>query len=147
MTIQVIVNGADQIGNELLQVPKELERTVLLRMSQAAYDEAQRGAGRHVRTGAMFQSLYNRSVPNGREVGHDTQRAPHAVFVQFGTRPHVIEPSKKKALRWAVGGRFQFATRVNHPGYRGDAYMVRAADEAVRQFATIVDAAWKESIK
>jgi hypothetical protein len=34
---------------------------------------------------------------------------------------------------------------VNHPGYRGDAYLARAADDAVRQFAAIVDRALKES--
>ena len=64
-----------------------------------------RGAGRHFKTGALFRSLYNRSIPHGREVGHDPQAAPHALFVNFGTRAHRIYPKSKKALRWAAVAR------------------------------------------
>lgn len=145
MTIFVKFTGLSDVTGTLQRLPAEFEHQTILRMSQAAYDVAQVGAGRHNKTGALFQSLYNRSIPNGREVGHDTARAPHAVFVNLGTRPHEIRPSKKKALRWASGGGFFFAGKVNHPGYRGDAYLIEAATQAVRQFASIVDAAFKES--
>lgn len=143
-----IAGLTDAIGT-LRGLPPALERSTILRMSQIAYDAAQRGAGRHSKpggTGALFQSLYNRSRPNnGREVGHDPQRAPHAVFVNLGTRPHEIRPRNKKALRWAGSGVFHFAKVVKHPGYRGDAYMIEAATLAVREFRAIVDAAMKDT--
>jgi hypothetical protein len=144
---RVVVTGIQQTVRELQQLTPKLERSVLLDMSQIAYDSAQRSAGQHENTGstgALFQSLYNRQIPKGREVGHDPQRAPHAVFVQFGTRPHEIRPKTKKALRWARGGEFFFAKVVHHPGYIGDPYMVSAADDAIRQFAAIVDKRIKE---
>lgn len=145
MAIQVRVLGADTLAKELQALPVKLEASVLRQMSQIAYDRAQAGAGRHSKTGALFRSLYNRSIPHGREVGHDPQLAPHALFVNFGTKPHKIYPKNKKALRWAGGGAFHFAKFVNHPGYRGDNYMQAAADAAVVQFAAIVTAAIKES--
>jgi hypothetical protein len=144
MSLFVKFDGLSAATGTLQRLPASLEKTTILRMSQVAYDEAQRGAGRHNRTGALFQSLFNRAIPKGREIGHDGQRAPHAVFVQLGTRPHVILPNKKKALRWATGGKFFFAGKVNHPGYRGDAYLINAATLAVREFSNIVTAALKE---
>ncbi len=129
---------------DMQALPVKMEASVLRQMSQIAYDRAQEGAGRHSKTGALFRSLYNRSIPHGREVGHDPRLAPHALFVNFGTRPHKIYPKDKKALRWAGGGAFHFAKFVNHPGYIGDNYMQRAADDSIRQFRAIVDAATKE---
>lgn len=145
MSIQVRITGAETLLTDLQQLPLRLEASVIRQMSQIAYDSAQAGAGRHSKTGALFRSLYNRSIPKGREVGHDPQMAPHALFVNFGTKPHKIYPKNKKALRWAGGGAFHFAKFVNHPGYRGDNYMQAAADAAVVQFAAIVTAAIKES--
>lgn len=141
--ISVKVSGVETL--RLAEIAPAIERTVLLRMSQVAYDAMRAGSAAHNKTGALFQSVYNRSTgPERREVGHDPQRAPYAPFVIFGTRPHRIYPKSKKALRWAGGGSFKFAKFVNHPGYRGDNYMQRAADESIRQFRAIVDAATKE---
>ena len=139
MTLFVRFEGLSEATGTLRGLPENMEKTTLLRMSQVAFDEAQRGAGRHNKTGALFQSLYNRAIPKGREVGHDPSRAPHAVFVQLGTRPHEIRPKNKKALRWASGGKFFFAGKVNHPGYRGDAYLLTAETAAIRAFAAILD--------
>lgn len=145
MGIKVTIDGVEKLVGDVGRLMSALEKAVILRMSQVAYDSMQQGAGRHSKTGALFRSLYNRSIPHGREVGHDPRLAPHALFVNFGTRPHKIYPKDKKALRWAGGGAFHFAKFVNHPGYRGDNYMQRAADAAIVQFTAIVTAAIKES--
>jgi len=144
MTISIHVAGVNAVTTRLDAIPENLEREVIRQMSQIVYDNAQQGVRAHDRprslggTGALFQSLYNREVPGGREVGHDPQRAPHALFVHWGTRPHVIKPKNKKALRWAGGGGFVFAKSVKHPGYRGDPWLTQAADVAVREFDTVV---------
>ena len=141
----VRVEGVSALRVTLPQIPKEIERLTILRMSQIAYDSTQRGAGRHSKTGALFQSVYNRAIPGGRDVGHDLHRAPHALFVNFGTRPHIIRPKEKKALRWVMGNRFIFAKFVRHPGYKGDAYILDAAADAMAQFKQIVDQATKDA--
>jgi hypothetical protein len=145
--IEVTLKGANSLIKELRDLPEGIEEKVILGLSQVAYDSAQKGAGKHFKTGALFQSLYNRKVlGGGRAVGHDPARAPHALFVVFGTRPHVIKPKKRKALRWVGPNGFIFAKSVNHPGYRGDNYMLRARDDALGQFKAITDNALKRSL-
>ena len=138
-----------EFKNFIDEVPTTLRKKVLLRMSQVAYDYAKEGANRHFVTGALRQSLRNESAktaldPNRRRVYHDANRAPHAVFVNFGTRPHIIKPKTKKALRWVGPNGFIFAKEVKHPGYRGDAYMVRAATQAIKSMRKIVDDVMRE---
>ena len=139
---------------------RELDKRTVQKLAQFTFDESQKGAGRHNKTGALFQSLYNRPVTNGRAVGHDPQRANHAQYVLLGTKPHKIFPSKKKVLRWpkagfvgpltprGSGGKGRsgwiFAKVINHPGYIGDPYLFKAGDAALRNFAVFVDAAFKE---
>lgn len=51
----------------------------------------------------------------------------HAVlFVLNGTRPHLIRPRRKKALRFEVGGEVVFAKLVRHPGTRPNDFLGRA---------------------
>jgi hypothetical protein len=81
-------------------------------------------ADKHTKTGALVQSLNNSYSAGTYTIDHDLQRAPHAVFVHWGSRAHVIKPKARKALRWPAGGAFAFAKSVNHPGYRGDPYLI-----------------------
>lgn len=139
-----IPNNATTI-EEIRRMPANLERTTILRMSQIAYDQMQEGARPHSKKGDLFASIYNRAIPQGREVGHDPARAPHALFVVFGTKDHKVAPKDKKALRWASGGKFFFSKGHIVKGYRGDNYLQRAADESVRQMPAIIDKAIKEA--
>jgi len=42
--------------------------------------------------------------------------AEYAPYLEFGTRPHVIKPVRRKALRFIVNRKVVFAKRVKHPG-------------------------------
>jgi hypothetical protein len=53
----------------------------------------------------------------------------YATYVENGTRPHVIRPRRRKALKFKVGGRTVFATVVHHPGTKGVHFMARAVRE------------------
>jgi len=144
MATAIKIEGLDKVVVEIRALPDVTARRVILDMAQIAHEGLLDGAGRHNKTGALFQSVYNRQLaPATRQVGHDEQRAPHALFVLHGTKPHDIRPKDKKALRWTVGNRFVFAKFVKHPGYRGDNYLDRAADDAIRQFPALVDRAIK----
>lgn len=59
-------------------------------------------------------------------IGSDVEYAP---YVNDGTRPHVIRPRTKKALRFKVGNQIVFATVVNHPGTRPNPFLDRALRE------------------
>mgnify|MGYP001005245243 CR=1 FL=1 len=96
--ITIQVGESSKLIQSLRSISDNTERLTILQMSQVAYDDMQAGAGRHNKTGALFRSVYNRSIPKGREVGHDPGQAPHAIFVVMGTRPHEIRPKNKKAV-------------------------------------------------
>lgn len=107
-------------------------------LAQRIYDLAETAADKHTKTGALRRSLYLRSVSGGYAIGHDLKMAPHAIFVHWGTRPHIIKPSKRKVLRWAAGGRFIFAKWARHPGYKGDPYLITSANQAVAEFPAML---------
>lgn len=142
--IQLNIDGLDAVRQQFARLVPQTQQQVLNGLAKVAFDSAQRQADTHTQTGALARSLFLK--PQGESawvIGHDLQHAPHALFVHWGTRPHVIRPKDRKALRWASGqGRgtqFLFARFVNHPGYKGDAWLVKAADDAVKQFAAIVN--------
>lgn len=133
MKISAKITGADGVRmtmKRLAQLPKR----ALAATAEDVEDYVESQAATHHKTGALVRSIYKRPIAGGWEVGHDLQHAPHAVFVHWGTRPHSIKPRRKKAMRWPAGGAFAFARRVQHPGYKGDAWMVRAAALAPQMF-------------
>lgn len=58
----------------------------------------------------------------------------HAVFVNEGTRPHVIR-AKGAALTFTIQGRRVFAKSVQHPGTEPNPFMNRARDKTLRRAA------------
>jgi hypothetical protein len=47
-----------------------------------------------------------------------------------GSRPHIIRPRRRKALRFISGGQVVFATRVQHPGSAPNRFLIKALDAA-----------------
>lgn len=147
MTFKIVVGGTDGVIRELENTSK-IPQQVVRDLAQFVFNRARAGAGRHIKTGALESSTYIRKIKDGLQVGHDANRAPHAVFVHFGTKPHAIKPKNRKILRWATAsGRFIFARQVNHPGYEGDPWLFRAVDEANSKFDEIATSAIKEASK
>jgi len=119
-----------------------------------------------VRKGVLKASIYAvRHGPLGFILG---ATAPHAIFMEKGTRPHIIEAKSGGVLRFTAGvgrpehfmrrgrwtgarrqtsGRFAgsggvvFAKRVHHPGTPPLPFLRPAAEEVVRLFPEF---AWEE---
>ena len=53
----------------------------------------------------------------------------YAPLVQDGTRPHIIRPRTRQALKFIVGGQVVFAKVVHHPGTRARPFLDRALAE------------------
>lgn len=47
----------------------------------------------------------------------------YAVYVEFGTPPHLIRPKNAKALHWKSGKKDVFAKVVHHPGTRPNPFI------------------------
>ena len=127
---------ANPIIQTLAEITAQISDLELRRLAQDVYDRAERGADAHTKTGALKQSLFLRPISKGWEIGHNLQHARHAIFVHWGTRPHIIERKNRLSLRWETRfpGTYAYAKRVHHPGYRGDPWLTRATTDAIAAF-------------
>lgn len=171
MRIDSKATGDREVRAELLRLGTMARQALDATAEEAeAYVEGQAGKHRSKGPGggALVRSIFKRRIPDGWEIGHDLQVAPHALWVHWGSKPHLIKPKLdsitsqvrahtrnghpvkaherqgKKMLRWANGGAFIFARVVKHPGYKGDAWLPRAADQAPRIFEQQLAARMKD---
>lgn len=140
MKVTIDLTGTDKVRAMLQRLGPALSNQALAETAVKVEDYIRAEAGKHLKTGALNSSIFKRRTTDGWEVGHDLQRAPHAVFVMFGTKAHLIKPKRKKILRWAGGGAFHFAKVVHHPGNKADDWLKRAAAIAPQIFASAVQA-------
>jgi hypothetical protein len=73
--------------------------------------------------------------------------AKYAHWVESGTRPHAIEPRRKKVLRFERNGEVFFRTRVFHPGTDPRPFMRTAQEQATPLFSRLVTAAATEAFR
>lgn len=69
-----------------------------------------------VDTGRLRQSIVVEETKGGFIIGTNVS---YAEYVELGTRPHIIRPVNKQALKFKIGGKTIFAKSVNHPGTQG----------------------------
>lgn len=118
----------------------QMLRTVGLRTVAYAKDDVAR------KTGTTARTIHLAHVSDTQVVVEAGGAAP---FLERGTRPHVIRPTSKKALRWpakgtptTLGGRvrashagkagsYAFAKLVRHPGTKPQPFLVPAAKKAL----------------
>jgi hypothetical protein len=137
MKLTISLSGTEAMRANLARLGAVLSANALAATAVDVEQYVENQAAKHHQTGALFRSVFKAKTPKGWDIGHDTQAAPHAVFVVDGTKPHIIRPKRaggKKTLRWAGGGVFAFAKQVHHPGYKGDDYIGRAAALAPAMF-------------
>jgi hypothetical protein len=139
MTIVAVkINHTDAIRQLMERIGSKGVSRALAATAEDVEDYAAKAAALHNKSGALVRSLETRKIsPQDFVVRHRAQHAPHAIFVHDGTRPHTISPKpggKNKMLRWPAAGGFVFAKQVNHPGYKGDKWMDRAAELAPKWF-------------
>lgn len=82
------------------------------------------------RTGTLRRSIQKLLFNNGFS-GKVFTDEKYSIYVEEGTRPHVIEPRVKKVLAFKVGGRLVFAKRVYHPGTRAYKFFERAFNTSI----------------
>lgn len=75
------------------------------------------------RTGYLRSSIgITRKGPLEYEIG---PTAPYAIFVERGTRPHIIRPKTAQVLHFFVDGEEVFTREVHHPGTRANPFVAR----------------------
>jgi hypothetical protein len=122
MEFQVQVSGLDQLVGKLKEAP-----SIAAPILQRALSASQAILAKHTvkgvvpwRTGFLTQS-FRAELTSGMLRWFPT--ASYAPYVEFGTKPHVIEPKDKKALYWP--GAAHPVRKVNHPGTPANDFMGR----------------------
>lgn len=102
---------------------------------------AGRGSGLKVReitvkTAAIASAIAPGSMKQAiRPIVSGTKNAPFGIvmvdhpaagFVLNGTKAHPIFPSRKKVLRFTVGGKVVYAKRVDHPGTKPNNFLMKS---------------------
>ena len=126
--------------NAVLEAPEEflddwVPRTIA---------KAKRNLEPHKKTGDTSRSIQ----PGRKSLGEREVEAGHgAVFLEFGTRAHVIRPRRASVLRWPANASdrrlsgsarsgttdFIYAREVHHPGTKADPFLVPAGEEALEE--------------
>lgn len=119
---------------------------ILQNLTLKVFYKAKKLASKHNRTGLMERNLtYRLNLRNltgfvyEKDIGmlvywrKKGKRINYANFVHFGTRPHIIEPYRRKALRFVVKDKLVFAKRVHHTGYKGDPFLYKALNSVAKK--------------
>ena len=72
-----------------------------IQMSETTYD------GNTIRTSVYTDATVMDSVGRTYNLGD---------LIEYGTRPHLIEPARKQVLKFTINGQTIFASHVFHPG-------------------------------
>jgi phage gpG-like protein len=116
---------------ELTKSPRGLVGKDLERRAKLVQRGAQTTVG--VRTGRLKKSLSVRLAPSARGIEATVgSSVSYALMHHEGTKPHVIMPTRRKALKFVYGGRTTYAASVHHPGTRQNPYLTRWLREAVK---------------
>lgn len=133
-----VVDAFEQVGDHLernLKTALKLSADLVAGQAKAEHIYTDRS---HVLTDSIAAGEPTGSLRGGDldvEVGAG---APYALFVEEDTKPHPIEPKKKKWLRWPVEGGFAFAKKVQHPGTTGTHFLANALDAKTAEIEQVV---------
>lgn len=133
MQLSIQLQNADRLLAAFKRAPQEgrqlfseaLERTAAFVVSSAAKAAP---VGNYKGGGNLRQSI--RYAQAGQASFRVIVNAEYGVYVDQGTRPHIILPRRKKMLAFQKDGRWIFAKQVNHPGTKANPFFSNAVRDA-----------------
>lgn len=130
-TFQVEIKGLDKLTRAFDRAPQLSEPILQQAIAKSAAILASHTEPPNIpwRTGTMARSFNPATI--GRLFARWYPRVDYAPHVQFGTKPHIIEPKNGKALYWK--GAAHPVKRVNHPGSRPKKFMEKILSVSVSE--------------
>lgn len=120
-------------------VPERLEKNLSMAVRMAAQEaasEAKRNHGYTDRSSVLTNSI-GPDGPHGSFRANNLHAivsagASYGVFIEKGTKPHVIKPKHRKALRWTGPAGFIFSRKgVKHPGTKPYRFLENSVKETM----------------
>lgn len=120
---KMTARGKEKLKKKLLSTGLEIER--------AAKQNAPVDTGR-LRSSITTEVMERRGIPIVK-VGTNLEYAP---AIEFGVEPFIITPDQAEALQWTDPdtGEPVFATRVEHPGFPEQPFLLPAVDEVMARY-------------
>lgn len=109
------------------EIPKEILPGLVKKAADFAY--ASMLSRTPVRSGKLLGSIREEIRGLEATVGPSV---PYALYVEYGTSPHVIAPVFSRVLRFEVEGKVVFTPIVRHPGTKPQPF-IRETANAVRE--------------
>lgn len=109
------------------EITEAIKKSVLTISKEAKSNLANNGS---VDTGHLRRSIATKVKATEGEV--HTSNLKYAIYVEEGTRPHVIKAKKKKYLYWE--GAKHPVRQVKHPGSKEKPYLVPAFNKETPEF-------------
>ena len=143
MSIQVEVQRR---GLDIRIVADEIPSEILpgLVKKIADYTYALMSAKAPVRSGRLLGSIREEVLGLEATVG---PTVPYAIYVEYGTSPHVILPVFARTLRFETSGKVVFTPIVHHPGTRPQPFIQETAEDARGQIPGLWQEVAKEGIR
>lgn len=101
-----------------------------IKMSDTSYD------GNTIRTSVYTDAVVMDSTGKTYNLG---------ALIEYGTRPHTIEPATKQALRFTINGETIFAKHVFHPGTVANPHFQLSLQKNVALYKSNIRKAIKEA--
>lgn len=151
--MRLVIEGESALYKKLFNLTDVMKRSFWIGVQEDFEGNLLKNIKPHSKTGKLERNAYvdiiNGGVEggvrdNGMMVTTKGQKVNYGVFVEFGTKPHIITPSKKKSLRFFIGSKAVFSKSVKHPGYKGDPFLMNAAKETFGNLERIFNTELKD---
>ena len=122
---------------------RKMRRLISDRLADYAYKTMKKKAPK--RTGKLRRSI--RKVRRGFEA-YIFPTVPYAMFLEYGTRPHLIRPVRAQALRFETKfGEIVFTRLVRHPGTKPRPFIRETAEDVRRRIPIFWREVWSEGVE
>jgi len=140
--MEIKISNLSQTFNYLENLDKNSAKKIVKNLTQELYENVRFYAKPHHITGMLERNIRHKVKDLSGVVWIDDsnmlvdfkgKKINYASFVLFGSRPHLIKPKKKKAIRYINLEHFVFAKTIHHPGYKGDDFMHKALQKTIER--------------
>jgi hypothetical protein len=147
--MKVEMHNLEVVFKKLEKIDKEKKKEIIGEVTERMYENTRNFAKSHHISGMLERNIRHKINNEAGIVWIDDEnmlvnwngkRINYAEFVLKGTKPHVIKPKRKKALRFSYKNldEFVFRKKVNHQGYKGDNFLKKAIEKTLKELDEIV---------
>lgn len=138
-SFSILLDSIEEKENKDKEKIKKIVNDTTIKISNTARDYLKQKG--HIVSGALYGSIKEQCLfSNNDFIGIVKAGASHAIFLEEGTRAHIIKPKKASCLRfYGKNGKPVFAKKVHHPGTDPSPFMETALNLNVLDFIIEVE--------